>query len=127
MSSVEEILIGRRTVDGCTSEVWKKRREEERRKKAEEAANNISSLMEETSKKVDGLVEKIREVRRLEAQIKQELNEIGRPYLYAKSGLDAENIDIARIGPLVIASDLKLEDFGLPEDTITEVPEDFGG
>lgn len=39
--NVEEILMGRRTIVGCTEEVWKAKREEEKRQRAEEVANKI--------------------------------------------------------------------------------------
>lgn len=121
---VEDILLSRRSVSGCTEEVWRRRQEEEKKKKAEEVANKISSLMTQAAESVDFLVEKLREARRQEAEVKAQLIEIGVPFAYAESGLNGEKIDITKVAPLVVAMGENLEDFGL-DNAPLEVPEDF--
>ena len=123
--NIEEILMNRRTVAGCTSEVWAARRAEEEKKKAELVADRIAALMSNAEERVDHLVEKLREVREQERQNKAELDKIGRPFLFAQNGLNGETIRVQQIAPLVLAMDESLEDFALEDTTEVEVPEDF--
>lgn len=121
---VEDILLSRRSVSGCTEEVWRRRQEEEKKKKAEEVANRISTLMIQAEECVSTLIEKLRQARQTEASVKSQLLAIGVPFAYAESGLNGEKIDITKVAPLVVAMGENLEDFGL-DNAPLEVPEDF--
>lgn len=127
--SVEEILMSRRSSSGFTEEIYRRRQEEERKKKAEAVADLISKMMDDAKTTVGTLIEDLQAARRAEVAAKQALNAVGIPFLYAESGLEPKEagatMDVKKIAPLVIAMGLSLEDFDLPEDVNTEVPEDF--
>lgn len=80
--------------------------------------------MGDAESQVDQLVEELRSIREKEREIKERLNAVGKPFLYAQSGLNGEQIDIKKIAPLVVAMEEDLESFDLA-DAKTEVPEDF--
>lgn len=125
MASIEEILMNRRTVQGCTEEIWAAKKAAEEKRKAEVVANKIEVLMSATEAEVNKIVDELRAVRAKEREIKQRLEDIGRPYEYAREGLYGSTINLAKIAPLVVHSGHSLEDFGLSPDTSLEIPEEF--
>ena len=123
--NVADILEQRKNPSVCTSEVWAARRAEEEKRKAERAADNIANLLADANRKVDELVEQLRDIRLQENLIKTQLNAVGVPLLYAEDGLNRTEIKVEQLGPLVEFHGHNMADYGLPEDTLTEVPEDF--
>lgn len=135
MKSIAELLCEQTTgVTACTASAWTIQEQERQRRESEKAAREIAELMELVGSQVQSLIEEVREVRAKEKELLSTLEEIGKPFAYAKEGLNVndefgevrpEYVRLEQILPLIAQLGRDKTEFGFSKDDEHEIPEDW--